>query len=157
MVKVFNIETIRQIAQQFAEAYKQAIIDSGHNASGSLVNSITTTVTYDNDIITISLEGNEYALYLENGTKPHFPPVSKILEWIRIKPILPRPINGKIPTAPQLAYLIAHKISLEGTKPTHLIECTATQFNLKQRLAKAISKELTKQFNDENIKDFFEK
>ena len=157
MIEDFDTKAIQQIAQQFAEAYKQAIIDSGHNASGSLVQSIKPVVLYENDTVSITLEGNEYAIYLEKGTKPHFPPVSKILEWIRVKPILPRPINGKLPTEPQLAYLIARKISLEGTKATHLMQTTATPLNLNTRLAEAISKELTKQFDDEHIKDFFQK
>ena len=117
MIEDFDTKAIQQIAQQFAEAYKQAIIDSGHNASGSLVQSIKPVVLYENDTVSITLEGNEYAIYLENGTKPHFPPVSKILEWIRVKPILPRPINGKLPTEPQLAYLIARKIGRDGTDP----------------------------------------
>ena len=37
------------------------------------------------------------------------------------------------------------------------MQTTATQLNLNTRLAEAISKELTKQFDDEHIKDFFQK
>lgn len=45
------------------------------------------------------------------------PPISAIEKWIEIKPVLPRPNeNGDLPTTKQLAYLIARKIGLEGTK-----------------------------------------
>lgn len=152
-----DLVDIRKLAEEFAEAYKQAIIDSGHSASGQLVRSIQPVVKYENDQVILTITGEDYAVYLENGTKPHFPPVSKILEWIRVKPVLPRPINGKMPTAPQLAYLIGRKISRVGTKPTHLMANTANQMQLSSRLAEEISKALTKQFDDENIKDFFEK
>lgn len=45
------------------------------------------------------------------------PPIKAIEKWIEVKPILPRPMsNGQLPTQKQLAYLIARKIGLEGTK-----------------------------------------
>ena len=57
---------------------------------------------------------------MEDDTKPHFPPVSKILEWVEIKPVIPRPLaSGKIPSPKQLAFLIGRAISEHGTKGSH--------------------------------------
>jgi hypothetical protein len=46
-----------------------------------------------------------------------FPPMSAILNWISVKPIIPRPRNGKIPTPETLAFLIGRKIEQEGIEP----------------------------------------
>ena len=45
------------------------------------------------------------------------PPIDAILQWVKVKPIIPRENNGIIPTEKQLAYLIARKIGREGTDP----------------------------------------
>lgn len=145
--------TIEEIAKQFVEAYKQALIDSEHAAGGD--NSLQAKVTYENDLVNISIEGADYLKYLETGTKPHFPPIDDILHWIKVKPVIPRSFNGKLPTEPQLAYLIARKISIEGTEATNLVRDTSANFNLTNKLAKAIEEELLKELDYENIKDFF--
>ena len=60
---------------------------------------------------------------MEYDTKPHFPPVSKILEWVEIKPVIPRPLaSSKIPSPKQLAFLIGRAISEHGTKGSHDLE-----------------------------------
>ena len=46
-----------------------------------------------------------YALYVEKGTKPHFPPTSALRGWSR------RVISDE-----GLAYVVARKIAAEGTK-----------------------------------------
>ncbi|MCD8166997.1 MAG: hypothetical protein LUE93_13330 [Bacteroides sp.] len=93
-------------------------------ASGALCNSVTYKVDVqgDNFEVTISLE--DYWEYIEYGRAPgkKFPPQDQILEWIRIKRIIPTPYtlpNGKqqIPTENQLAYLISRKIARDGTDP----------------------------------------
>ena len=63
----------------------------------------------------------DYWKYIENGRNPgKFPPTSKILEWIMVKPVIPRPDqNGKLPTPKQLAYLIGRKIANEGYEGSH--------------------------------------
>lgn len=76
---------------------------------------------------------------MENGTKPHFPPVNKIEEWIRIKPIIPDSRNGKVPTTKQLAFMIQSSIArteeeaikkgkkIGGTKAYHPLEKALNQ------------------------------
>lgn len=145
------------ILRDFKEAYKQHIEDSGHNASGNLANSMTWDVEEGVNRYIITLTLPEYAKYVEEGIKPHFPPIDAIKQWIRIKPVMPRPLaNGKLPTENQLAYLISRKISLEGTKPTHLLENTMNDFQLIGKIYNKISEELQKTIISEKYSIKFE-
>ncbi len=45
----------------------------------------------------------EYAVYVEKGTKPHFPPVDALARWAKQRGVNP--------------YVIARSISIKGTKP----------------------------------------
>jgi hypothetical protein len=73
---------------------------------------------------------------LEQGTKPHFPPISAIEGWIRAKRIVPRRDDqGRLPTEKQLAFLIARKIDEEGTERTGIYEkANALTYNEWNRL-----------------------
>jgi hypothetical protein len=141
-----------KVAQELLADYKEALMP--HRVSGNLLNSLTMNVIQDGSKFEIRLEGPEYGIFLENGTRPHFPPVDKILEWVRIKPVLPRAdAKGKLPSQEQLAFLIARKISQVGTEGTHLFDKTIEEHNYVERLALAIAQELTKEFDEEHIKD----
>lgn len=110
-------EALAQYATAIEDQYKTKLESSGRRASGELISSVNTKVTVDGNEFTIELELQDYWKYVEEGTKPHFPPVSKILEWVKIKPILPTPMkNGKLPTEEQLAWMIAKKIDKVGTE-----------------------------------------
>lgn len=77
------------------------------NASGKLAKSITHKVS--NGVLTI--EGNDYIYYLENGRKPgKRPPIKVIRQWIDDKGITPKDISKD-----SLAYLIARRIGEEGS------------------------------------------
>lgn len=100
-----------------AEAYKQNLTNSERNASHNLYNSIHSQVSVNGLTYDVELVMEDYWKYIEYGTRPHFPPVDKILEWVRVKPVLPTPMsNGKLPTEKQLAWMIARKIEREGTE-----------------------------------------
>lgn len=140
----------RDVADKLLADYKAGL--DPHNASGNLLRSLMMNVIQDGTKFDIRLEGPLYGIFLENGTKPHFPPIDKILEWVRIKPVLPRPMaNGKLPTDKQLAFLIARKISQVGTEGTHLFDKIVDQKNYVERLSLAIAQELTKEFDEEHI------
>ena len=100
---------------------------------------------FDGKYLTISLNLQYYWKYVEDGTKPHFPPVEDILQWIKVKPVLPRKNNGKLPTQKQLAYLISRKISKVGTKAYKPLNKAMSRFKLQQKVLKALSQELIKQ------------
>ena len=102
----------------FISTYKSLLIRDNKKASGNLINSIKSLgIVYINNKIQASIELASYWKYVEYGRKPgKFPPPDKILNWVSVKPIIPRPLNGIKPTTKQLAFLISRKIARDGIK-----------------------------------------
>lgn len=121
-----EFNNLRSVLLDYAIAlqnkYKDNLLLSDRVATGELVKSVQYKLDFKDKEFIIYLELEDYYKYVENGTKPHFPPVNAILNWIKAKPVLPTPINGKLPTPNQLAYLIGRKISIEGTEGSHDLE-----------------------------------
>lgn len=121
-----EFNNLRSVLLDYAIAlqnkYKDNLLLSDRVATGELVKSVQYKLDFKDKEFTIYLELEDYYKYVENGTKPHFPPVNAILNWIKAKPVLPTPINGKLPTPNQLAYLIGRKISEVGTEGSHDLE-----------------------------------
>jgi hypothetical protein len=121
-------ENIKDVLNDFGkylvEEYKDQLILNDVNASDGLYNSVRYIFNKNGGTFEVSLELAHYWKYVENGRKAgKWPPISKIKDWIEIKPVLPRPMaNGKLPTTNQLAYLIARKIGLEGIAPRPLLQ-----------------------------------
>ena len=93
----------------------------------------------------------DYWQYVENGRKSgKFPPLDKILDWIRVKQILPTEINGKLPTERQLAYLIGRKISEEGTEGTH--DLANSQETIRREFENKIQEAIKADYNEEVLK-----
>lgn len=145
-------DDINVIVSDLLERYKQAVNDSGHYASGNLVRNARYLTTFDGRYFEISFLLEDYWKYLENGTRPHFPPIDKIEEWIRIKRIVPQTIGRRVPTTRQLAYLIGREISVKGTKPTKLLQKTIDESDdLLDKLADIITNQLQEEINKEEI------
>lgn len=138
-----NLTSINQIASNFLTVYKQQL--QNNKTTGSLANTASYMTKFDGRYLTISLNLQDYWKYVEDGTKPHFPPIEDILQWIKVKPVLPRKRNGKLPTQKQLAYLISRKISKVGTKAYKPLNKAMSRFKLQQKVLKALSQELIKQ------------
>jgi hypothetical protein len=121
-----EFNNLRSVLLDYAIAlqnkYKDNLLLSDRVATGELVKSVQYKLDFKDKEFIIYLELEDYYKYVENGTKPHFPPVNAILNWIKAKPVLPTPINGKLPTPNQLAYLIGRKISEVGTEGSHDLE-----------------------------------
>ena len=125
------------LMNEFQNAYASKLQETNHYASGNLALNQKHYFVFDNRYYRIYLQLEDYWKYLEYGTKPHFPPIEKIAEWIRIKPVLPRPnAKGKLPTQKQLAFMIARSISVKGTKPTHTLQQTINEFQLSKKVKK---------------------
>ena len=143
---------IKTICAELLERYKKAVEDSGHVASGGLVNNATYQVMVNGSWLEVSFNLEEHWKYLENGTRPHFPPINAIEQWISVKRIVPRPYNGKVPTTRQLAFLIARGISKNGTKPTKLLQTTINNSDdLIAKLIDELAKQLQEEINKEEI------
>lgn len=147
MVEI-DLTDIQGLINNFVLAIKDKINRNGTNASGKLSKSIKGIVKKNGKWIEISVSLEDYWKYIEYGTRPHFPPINAIKQWIKVKPILPRPLpNGKLPTTDQLAFLIGRKISKVGTKPQPFLQKTISEFNLIDKIYDLLSEEIEQQIN----------
>lgn len=141
-------ENLNKVLEEYAielrNKYQDNLINSDRLASGELLNSVEYIIERDNISISVSLQLAEYWKYVEYDTKPHWPPVDKIKEWIKVKPILPDNRFGKLPTPDQLAYLIGRKISLEGTEGSNDLHNAIDEVNARflELIEEAITKDI---------------
>lgn len=123
-------KVLKEYSQEVVSNYKESLLNDDRKATGNLINSINYTISINGNEYDVFLNLEDYWKFVENDTKPHWPPINAILNWIRVKPVLPTENrNGKLPTEEQLAFLISRKISEEGTKGTHNLERTLDALN----------------------------
>ena len=125
------LSTLDEYAEKAKELYKRKLTDKGINASYKLLNSVETTVKRNDDEFIVSINLEDYWVFVENGRKAgRFPPIDKILEWIRVKPVIPySDSRGRIPTEESLAFLISRKIAEQGTEGRHVLAETVEELN----------------------------
>lgn len=125
------LSTLNEYAQKAEELYKRKLTDKGINASYKLLNSVETVVKRNDDEFTVTINLEPYWYYVENGRNAgKFPPIDKILEWIRVKPVIPySDSRGRLPTEEQLAFLISRKIAEQGTEGRHVLAETVEELN----------------------------
>lgn len=138
-----NLQAVlEEYAAKAAEIYKYQIALGDHNASRNLVNSVTTHVIVNDRGFEVTMDLASYWKYLEGGSRgeesspagavyaAHFPPPRVLEEWIKVKPVIPRPsASGRIPSPRQLSWMIAHKIQREGTAPYPALQTTMDELN----------------------------
>ena len=119
LIKWSNLQRVLgEFAVELRNRYQDNLIRDGKVATGNLLNSIDYKVQYNDREIWVELHLEDYYKWVENGRAPgKFPPPDKILEWIRIKPIIPDDRGGRLPTEQQLAFLIGRKIAEQGIEP----------------------------------------
>lgn len=125
------LATLDEYAKKAEELYKRKLTDNGINASYKLLNSVETVVRRNDDEFMVTINLEDYWIYVENGRGPgKFPPIDKILEWIRVKPVIPyTDSRGRLPTEEQLAFLIARKIANDGTEGRNVLFETVDELN----------------------------
>lgn len=129
MNELLNFDNLRAVLEEYGEAVRLEYIANlerdGRPASGDLISSLRVRVESNEQTWEVKMDLKPYWKYIEYGTKGwmngntrrKFPPVSALMRWIEVKPVIPRPLaNGKLPTPQQLAYLIGRKIRDFGTK-----------------------------------------
>lgn len=68
-----------------------------------------------------------YAIFVEKGTKPHFPPIKAIENWINYKKLQNSTYN-KYMTTNQLQWAIQKSMAVEGTKGKFIVEKIVNNF-----------------------------
>lgn len=154
MDKLIDLPHVQAVMEEMAIAirneYQDNLIRNDRIASGDLLNNIEYEITRGDFTYTIYVKMKDYWYFVENGRKAgKMPPIDNILNWIRVKPVLPRPnAKGKLPTPQQLAFLIARKIGEEGTQGTQdLRKATDTIWDtFEDRLYEAIDEDVDAAF-----------
>ena len=104
---------------QFNDRYTEKGVPTGY--SQRLIDSVKTQVVVGDNAYEVTMTLNDYWKYVEDDTRPHFPPPNKILEWVNIKPVLPRPDrNGRIPSPRSLAFLIGRAMAGDSPNQANL-------------------------------------
>lgn len=146
------IEELKIWGELIASEYKDKLQNEGISASGKLANSVQVLFNNRGSMYEVSLQLEDYWKYIEEGR----PPTSRngngelrrnILNWIKVKHIIPRPYNGKLPTENQLSYLISrkiHRLGYEGKQPLK-----KTLDELKDAIYRDIEKALAKDLSNE--------
>lgn len=150
---------LEEYAMTVRNLYQDKLIMHDHIATGNLLNSLNYVVNVNDTRIEVSLQLEDYWKYVEYDTKPHWPPVDAITNWIKAKPVLPHKVfDGKLPDTKQLAFLIGRKISEEGTTGTHSLEETVQEVNtiFELKLEEAIMNDLTSDINAILIRGFMD-
>lgn len=137
-MELINLDNLMTVLDEYGREvrniYQDRLITSDRIASGGLLNSIEYIVEHSGTQYTVSLKLQHYWKYVEDDTKPHWPPLKKLLEWIQVKPVIPRPDSrGRIPKPEQLAFLIGRKIAREGTKGSHDLQDALDEVNARYR------------------------
>lgn len=141
-------EVLERYGREFIELYKLNLANSGRPASGGLVDSLRYNVVLNETTFAVDITLRDYWKYIEDGTRPHWPPLSAIRQWIDIKPVIPRPFdNGKLPSPDQLAFLISRKIATVGTEGSHDFERANKELfdRMQMSIAEAVTEDLTAQ------------
>lgn len=141
---------LTEYGNKVMEMYKDKLETNNRRATGDLIDSMKVLVQHEGDYIQVSLDLASYWKYVEWDTRPHFPPISAIRDWIEAKPVVPRADqNGKVPSVDQLAFLIARKISEVGTIGSHDLYDTIDELNdvYWGRIVDAVAADVTDEWN----------
>lgn len=149
------LDVLEEYKKEFESLYKSKLEE--RRASGSLIKSIKTKYEVNGYVYEVSVDLENWWYWLEHGRKPTSKgkhcPIEPIISWIRVKGIVPREINGKLPTETQLAYAIRHKIDTEGYSGGQYMQQTLDEINdkytklLQEALNQCVDSYVIKQFN----------
>lgn len=158
---LISFEHVKQALTDYGaavvELYKKNLIQSDHLATEQLVNNVSYHLTTETYTIAVDISLMEYFKYVEWDTRPHFPPIDAIKNWLHVRNIVPQPRTGirhtktkgdvkftYTPTENQLAYLIGRRIAENGTTGSHDLENAVEQVNrdFLQRLEDAVTADI---------------
>lgn len=151
-----NLQAVlNQYGEQLISLYRQKLLQTNTDATGILGNTLNYIVETNEGLFELSLRIQDYWKYVEEGRGPgKYPPINDIKNWIRVKPVTPTIYNGKLPTIDQLAYLIARKIHLRGTRGKYLLQASLDELSVFDLLDEAITKDLQSQVDNYVFKKF---
>lgn len=151
-------KVLDDFGRDFMNLVADKIIEANGIATGEMLNTLDFEVLREGGHFTVYLKHTDYFPYFDQGTKPHFPPREPIEKWIQDKPIFPEPDDeGNLPTVEQLAFLIARKISRDGTEARNVFETAKAELVPKYEplFAEALRDDFIEDYlNGKNINDW---
>ena len=148
------IDVLEDYKKEFETLYKSKLEE--RRASGRLIKSIKTKYEVNGNTYEVSVDLENWWYWAEHGRKPTSKgkhcPIVPIISWVKAKGIVPREINGKLPTETQLAYAIRHKIDTEGYNGGQYMQKTLDEINdkytklLQDALTKCVGSYIINQF-----------
>ena len=148
------IDVLEAYMKEFENLYKSKLEE--RRASGRLIKSIKTKYEVNGSVYEVSVDLENWWYWAEHGRKPTSKgkhcPIEPIISWVKAKGIVPREINGKLPTETQLAYAIRHKIDTEGYNGGQYMQKTLDEINgkytklLQEALNKCVASYVINQF-----------
>lgn len=143
IIKWDNLQRVLgEIGAEIRNEYQDRLIRDNKIATGELLNSVEYKVDYDDRSIWVELHLADYYKWVEEGRQPgKYPPPDKILEWVKVKPVIPDGRSGKLPTEQQLAFLISRKIAEQGIEAGYQLRDTMRDKNkeIEDRIDEAIA------------------
>ena len=148
------IDVLEDYKKEFESLYKSKLEE--RRATGRLIKSIKTKYEVNGSVYEVSVDLENWWYWAEHGRKPTSKgkhcPIEPIISWVKAKGIVPREINGKLPTETQLAYAIRHKIDTEGYNGGQYMQKTLDEINgkytklLQEALNKCVASYVINQF-----------
>ena len=148
------IDVLEDYKKEFESLYKSKLEE--RRATGRLIKSIKTKYEVNGSVYEVSVDLENWWYWAEHGRKPTSKgkhcPIEPIISWVKAKGIVPREINGKLPTETQLAYAIRHKIDTEGYNGGQYMQKTLDEINgkytklLQEALTKCVGSYIINQF-----------
>lgn len=108
---------LKKLVDKLAELYRHQLRENNINASGKL-SDFEYDIEWDEKSFRVYFNLEDYWKWVEYGRRAgKQPPIKPIEEWIKIKPVIPKARNGKVPTTKQLAFVISKSIGEKGIEP----------------------------------------
>ena len=127
-------QVLRELGEDVRQGYMDELLQHDRKATGTLLDSVTAIVDVQGEVYEVKLQLADYWKYVEEWSAPHWPPRKAILDWIKAKPVIPRPDSkGRIPSQESLAFLISRKIARVGTEGSHDLERAIDAVNREYR------------------------
>ena len=143
-----NQDKILALLNELKEVYRQLLYENDKVVQGNqnrLVDNINSLIKIEGNRLELGFNLPAEWKYVENDTRPHWPPPPALEKWIQEKPV---PHSENI-TDKQLAYLVGKKIAEFGTEGKHLLEEAITRTDFYNRMIYIIRSEMVSHYNKE--------
>lgn len=157
-------QVLNDFGNDFVNLVADKIIEADGIATGEMLNTLDFEVRKEGGHFSVYLKHTDYFTYFDKGTGPRTGNKGShklrdaITQWIQDKPVYPTPDDdGRLPTVEQLAFLIARKISRDGTEARDVFETAKVELipQYEQKFADALAEDFMEDYlNGKTINDW---